>query len=147
MVQNRGTDFFKPLSTFSNFKYNLLTGWDDIELFLLGILFDSDSWWISKRQVHCFQYVNICFTHNFLIDFRFGAERVLLTAGLVWGLLTFWFQTILSLDMTYIVFARVLLGAAQGVHFPAIASISSRNLNTKDRSFFFSATTAGSLLS
>jgi len=79
---------------------------------------------------------------GFLSD-RFGAERVLLTAGLIWGLLTFWFQTILSMDMSYVVFSRVLLGAAQGVHFPALASISSRNLNTKDRSFFFSATTAG----
>jgi ACS family sodium-dependent inorganic phosphate cotransporter-like MFS transporter 9 len=42
-----------------------------------------------------------------------------------------------------VVFARVIIGAAQGVHFPALASISSKNLNTKDRSFFFSATTAG----
>lgn len=80
---------------------------------------------------------------DFYIIDRFGAERVLLAAGLIWGLLTFWFQTILSMDMSYVVFARVLLGAAQGVHFPALASISSRNLNTKDRSFFFSATTAG----
>lgn len=80
---------------------------------------------------------------DFYIIDRFGAERVLLAAGLIWGLLTFWFQTILSMDMAYVVFARVLLGAAQGVHFPALASISSRNLNTKDRSFFFSATTAG----
>ena len=80
---------------------------------------------------------------DFYIIDRFGAERVLLAAGLIWGLLTFWFQTLLSMDMAYVVFARVLLGAAQGVHFPALASISSRNLNTKDRSFFFSATTAG----
>jgi sugar phosphate permease len=27
---------------------------------------------------------------------RFGAERVLLTAGLIWGLLTFWFPTVVS---------------------------------------------------
>jgi len=36
-----------------------------------------------------------------------------------------------------------MFGAAQGVHFPALASISSKNLNSKDRGFFFSATTAG----
>ena len=76
---------------------------------------------------------------------RFGAERVLLTAGLIWGLLTFWFQNIIYLasDLSLVVFTRVVIGAAQGVHFPALASISSRNLNAKDRSFFFSATTAG----
>lgn len=85
----------------------------------------------------------------FQFAIRFGAERVLLTAGLVWGLLTFWFQNIIawsSPDLRPVVFARVLLGAAQGVHFPALASISSRNLNSKDRSFFFSATTAGGAL-
>lgn len=78
--------------------------------------------------------------------FRFGAERVLLAAGLVWGLMTFWFQNIIALagsDLRIIVMARVIIGGAQGVHFPALASISSRNLNSKDRSFFFSATTAG----
>lgn len=71
---------------------------------------------------------------------------MLLTAGIIWGLLTFWFQSILRFsgtDLGLVVFARVILGAAQGVHFPALASISSRNLNSKDRSFFFSATTAG----
>ena len=80
---------------------------------------------------------------------RFGAERVLLTAGLLWGLLTFWFQNIVTMagpDLRLVVFARVMIGAAQGVHFPALASISSKNLNTKDRGFFFSATTAGSAL-
>ena len=77
---------------------------------------------------------------------RFGAERVLLTAGLVWSLLTFWFQTIIQVtspDLKLVVFIRIIIGAAQGVHFPALASISSKNLNAKDRSFFFSATTAG----
>ena len=40
---------------------------------------------------------------------------------------------------------RFLL-STQGVHFPALASISSRNLNNKDRTFFFSATSAGSAM-
>lgn len=76
---------------------------------------------------------------------RIGAERVLLTSGLIWGILTFWFQRIIENDsgLKIVVFARVLIGAAQGVHFPALASISSKNLNAKDRSFFFSAITAG----
>ena len=77
---------------------------------------------------------------------KFGAERVLLAAGMIWGLLTFWFQKILALNLSTVVLARVLIGAAQGVHFPALASISSRNLNTKDRGFFFSACTAGGAL-
>jgi ACS family sodium-dependent inorganic phosphate cotransporter-like MFS transporter 9 len=83
---------------------------------------------------------------------RFGAERVLLGAGLGWGLLTFWFHQIVylvqdhDLAMNLIVFSRVLLGAFQGIHFPAVASITSRNLGVRDRSFFFSATTAGGSL-
>lgn len=74
---------------------------------------------------------------------------MLLTAGLVWGLLTFWFQKIVfwaGPDLSLVVMARVGLGAAQGVHFPALASISSKNLNSRDRGFFFSATTAGGAL-
>ncbi len=80
---------------------------------------------------------------------RFGAERVLLAAGLVWGLLTFWFHQIVYLfsdhdaALKVIVCSRVVLGAFQGVHFPAVVSITSRNLGMRDRSFFFSATTAG----
>ena len=112
-----------------------------------------------------------------MLFFRFGAEKVLLASGLIWGLLTFWFQKIVHVtapDLKLVVFTRILIGAAQGVHFPALvssfpitttyliktnqsdtfllciylfqASISSKNLNTKDRSFFFSATTAGSAM-
>ena len=68
-------------------------------------------------------------------------------AGTVWALLNFWFQHIITWagsELKYVVFARVLFGAAQGFHFPSLASISSKNLNSKDRGFFFSATTAGS---
>ena len=67
-------------------------------------------------------------------------------AGLIWGLLTFWFQKVVTWagsNLRYVVFTRIMFGAAQGVHFPALASISSKNLNSKDRGFFFSATTAG----
>ena len=46
-------------------------------------------------------------------------------------------------NLKYVVLTRIVFGAAQGVHFPALASISSKNLNSKDRGFFFSATTAG----
>ena len=70
-----------------------------------------------------------------------------MVAGSIWALLTFFFQNIISWagsDLKYVVLARAIFGGAQGVHFPALASISSRNLNTKDRIFFFSATSAGS---
>lgn len=99
--------------------------------------------------VYYFSLIDKLLIIEFVFFFRFGAERVLLTAGLVWGFLTFWFQKIVSFagsDLQLVVFARVVIGAAQGVHFPAIASISSKNLNSKDRGFFFSATTAGSAL-
>ena len=54
---------------------------------------------------------------------RFGPERVLLGAGLVWGLLTFWFHRIVyfypdhASALNFIVLSRVLLGAAQGENF------------------------------
>ena len=63
----------------------------------------------------------------------------------------FWFHQIVYLFSDHlsafrvILLSRVFLGACQGVHFPAMASISSRNLSTKDRSFFFSFTSAGKL--
>ena len=79
---------------------------------------------------------------------KWGPERVLLTAGLGWALITFWFHALMSLEIgfAFIVLARVALGACQGVHFPAMASLSSQNLNVKDRGFFFSAVTAGGAL-
>ena len=61
------------------------------------------------------------------IFFRFGAEKVLLASGLIWGLLTFWFQKIVHVtapDLKLVVFTRILIGAAQGVHFPALVSLS-----------------------
>lgn len=64
--------------------------------------------------------------------------------------LQFWFHQLVYLFSDHtsafrvILLSRVFLGACQGVHFPAMASISSRNLSTKDRAFFFSFTTAGS---
>ena len=36
-----------------------------------------------------------------------------------------------------------LLWKMKGTFFPAVASLSSRNLASRDRSFFFSSTTAG----
>ena len=72
-----------------------------------------------------------------------------MVAGSTWALLTFFFQNIISWagsDLRYVVLARAIFGGAQGVHFPALASISSRNLNNKDRTFFFSATSAGSAM-
>jgi predicted MFS family arabinose efflux permease len=72
-----------------------------------------------------------------------------LAAGSIWALLTFFFQTVISWagsDFKYVLFARAIFGGAQGVHFPALASISSRNLNSKDRTFFFSATSAGAAM-
>ena len=72
-----------------------------------------------------------------------------MAAGSIWALLTFFFQTVISWagsDLKYVVLARAIFGGAQGVYFPALASISSRNLNNKDRTFFFSATSAGSAI-
>jgi len=103
-----------------------------------GTVLSSFFWGYSLTQV----------LGGYLSD-KIGAERVLLASGLGWGLITFWFHQIVRAisdhdnALRLIVFARVLLGAFQGTFFPALASISSRNLAARDRSFFFSSTTAG----
>lgn len=104
----------------------------------VGTVLSSFFWGYSVTQI----------LGGYLSD-RFGAERVLLVAGSTWALLTFFFQNIISWagsDLRYVVLARAIFGGAQGVHFPALASISSRNLNNKERTFFFSATSAGSAM-
>jgi len=83
---------------------------------------------------------------------RLGAERVLLASACGWGLITFWFHRIALLSYNHyealkiIIMARVALGACQGVHFPSLASMTSRRLNDRNRSSFFSAATSGSAL-
>ncbi len=78
---------------------------------------------------------------------KFGAEKVLLAAGVGWGFVTvshagkfrnflhtfnyffhqFWFPQLVYMfsehdtAFSFILFARVFLGACQGVHFPAMA--------------------------
>ncbi len=52
---------------------------------------------------------------------RFGAEKVLLAAGMGWGLITFWFHRVVytfeshESALKFIVLSRVLWGAFQGI--------------------------------
>jgi len=86
---------------------------------------------------------------------KFSAERVLLASAFGWALVTFWFHQIVYLSsgsndadgnggLALIVAFRVLMGACQGVHFPAAASLTSKRLPARERALFFSASTGGS---
>lgn len=64
---------------------------------------------------------------------RIGGQRVIFVAAIFWSLITFWMPNILQLpsrqwyySIPFIVTVRILNGAFQGVHFPAMSSITSQ---------------------
>ncbi|CAG0888341.1 unnamed protein product, partial [Darwinula stevensoni] len=81
---------------------------------------------------------------------RIGGDIILLIAGLAWSLITFlhpqiiWIFSDHSWSVNTLCLFRVLMGACQGVHFPALASISTRYLNEKQRAGFLATLMAGS---
>ena len=85
----------------------------------MGTVLSSFFWGYATTQI----------LGGYLSD-RIGAEKVILAAGLGWGLLTFWFHQIVQLiadhdkALNLIVFARVMLGACQ-VCWRYICSITS----------------------
>lgn len=70
---------------------------------------------------------------------RIGGQRVIFVAAICWALLTFWMPNILLLpsrqwyySIPFIVTVRILNGAFQGVHFPAMSSITSQVIFSND---------------
>lgn len=85
---------------------------------------------------------------------KYGGEEVILLSAIGWSLITFWMPNIISLSsslgvdyaIAFIVFIRIVNGALQGLHFPAMSSLTSRNLCTNERTSFFSILTSGSAI-
>lgn len=82
---------------------------------------------------------------------KFGGQRVIYFAAVVWSLITLLMPDILLMApkswtyaIPFIVTVRILNGACQGVHFPAMISLTSQNLSATERTSFFSLLTSGS---
>lgn len=81
---------------------------------------------------------------------KYGGQRVIYLAALLWSIITFLMPDLLGFPgttatwtITFAVIVRILNGAAQGVHFPAMMSVVSQNLNASERTSFFSLLTSG----
>ncbi|KAG1661712.1 Solute carrier family 17 member 9 [Nymphon striatum] len=81
-----------------------------------------------------------------------GGEVILVAAGVMWTLMTFWtpyflylldFKNNPSLSLALFVIYRVLYGASQGMHFPATVNIISSNLHTSEKTLFTSTIFSG----
>ncbi|XP_065353869.1 voltage-gated purine nucleotide uniporter SLC17A9-like [Cloeon dipterum] len=87
------------------------------------------------------------FISGYMSD-RYGGERVILIAALMWSLATLAIPPIVrcySHPLSWSLIAlRVVHGASQGFHFPSLSSLSSKRLSEHDRGPFFSIATCGS---
>uniref|UniRef100_A0A336LJN3 CSON009530 protein n=1 Tax=Culicoides sonorensis TaxID=179676 RepID=A0A336LJN3_CULSO len=85
---------------------------------------------------------------------KYGGEEVILLSAIGWSLITFWMPNIISLSsslgtdyaIAFIVLIRIINGALQGLHFPAMSSLTSQNLCVTERTSFFSILTSGSAI-
>lgn len=84
---------------------------------------------------------------------KIGGQRVIFLAAIGWSLITFWMPNILlaapkswNYSIPFIVTVRIINGALQGVHFPSMISLTSQNLNSNERTSFFSMLTSGSAI-
>ncbi|CAG0919431.1 unnamed protein product [Notodromas monacha] len=84
---------------------------------------------------------------------RIGGEVVLLWSSMVWSFMTFMHPVVVHLfagSKTWVIqsllVVRVIMGGAQGMFFPAVASLSSRKLSKLRRSAFFARASSGSSL-
>lgn len=83
---------------------------------------------------------------------KYGGQMVILLSAIGWSFITFWMPNIIlmsahmttSIGFGFIIFIRIMNGAMQGLHFPAMISITSQNLCSSERSSFFSILTIGS---
>lgn len=81
---------------------------------------------------------------------KYGGQRIIYSAALLWTAITFLMPDLMALPaknstwtIGFVVVVRILNGAAQGVHFPAMMSVVSQNLSTSERTSFFSLLTSG----
>lgn len=82
---------------------------------------------------------------------KYSGQEVILLSAIGWSLITFWMPNIILLSthlsadigLALIIFIRIINGAMQGLHFPAMISLTSQNLCHSERSSFFSTLTIG----
>lgn len=82
---------------------------------------------------------------------KYGGQRVIYLAAIIWAAVTFLMPDLLTMasytsatwSITWVVIVRIINGAAQGVHFPAMMSVVSQNLSATERTSFFSLLTSG----
>lgn len=81
---------------------------------------------------------------------RYGGQRVIYWAALFWACITLLMPDLMAFPggsatwtITFAVIVRIVNGAAQGVHFPAMMSVVSQNLSAAERTSFFSLLTSG----
>lgn len=74
---------------------------------------------------------------------RYGGAKVMLGAGIGWSLLTFYTPEFTRTNIWALLLSRILLGAFQGLHFPAMSSVIVKYLRQQDRTFFTSVVAAG----
>lgn len=84
---------------------------------------------------------------------KFGGQRVIYFAAIIWSLITLMMPDILLMApkswtyaIPFIVTVRIVNGACQGVHFPSMISLTSQNLCAAERTSFFSMLSSGSAL-
>lgn len=85
---------------------------------------------------------------------KYGGQEVILLSAIGWSFITFWMPNIIlmsshlsaSIGFGFIIFIRIVNGAMQGLHYPAMISITSQNLCHSERSSFFSILTIGSAI-
>ncbi|KAM7299296.1 solute carrier family 17 member 9 [Ixodes scapularis] len=72
-----------------------------------------------------------------------GGAKVVLGSALGWSLLTLYTPEATRWNLATLLVARILLGAFQGLHFPAMSSIIVNHLRPQERTFFTSVVAAG----
>ncbi|KAL3193373.1 hypothetical protein MRX96_017604 [Rhipicephalus microplus] len=72
-----------------------------------------------------------------------GGDKVMLGAAIGWSLLTLYTPECVAWSRGALLLNRILLGAFQGLHFPAMSSIIVSQLRQQDRTIFTSVVAAG----
>uniref|UniRef100_A0A6B0VA03 Putative solute carrier family 17 member 9 n=1 Tax=Ixodes ricinus TaxID=34613 RepID=A0A6B0VA03_IXORI len=72
-----------------------------------------------------------------------GGAKVVLGSALGWSLLTLYTPEATRWNLATLLVVRILLGAFQGLHFPAMSSIIVNHLRPQERTFFTSVVAAG----
>lgn len=113
-------------------------GWSKTDA---GTILSSFFWGYSMTQV----------AGGYLSD-RVGGDKVILAAALVWSLITFWTPLLVAMPSSnsvvfvVLVISRVLLGAAQGMHYPSASSLTASKVSEQERTWVFTCLLSGSHL-